>query len=93
MKNDVVPTKVILLLTLCILNVSVYGDRISNIFEKQVEVFPQERIHVHTDKSTYFVGEDIWFRVHLTDYYYRLPDTSSRYVYGELISPHNDIIN
>lgn len=93
MKRESFPKKVILLLTLCILNVSVYGDRISNIFEKQVEVFPQERIHVHTDKSTYFVGEDIWFRVHLTDYYYRLPDTSSRYVYGELISPHNDIIN
>lgn len=66
---------------------SVLIDSIKNNFRKQAQLFPQEKLYVQIDKPYYITGEDIWFRGHLTDALTLLPDTTSRYIYAELIDP------
>ncbi|MDR2562602.1 MAG: TonB-dependent receptor plug domain-containing protein [Prevotellaceae bacterium] len=53
---------------------------------KQISAFPQEKIHIHTDKSTYVSGEKIWYRAYLVDALLHVPKSLSRYVYVELVN-------
>ncbi len=66
-----------------------------NIFqrlENQLYVFPQEKIHLHTDRDYYVPGEKIWFKAYLTDAMTHQYPTSSRYMYVELISPVDTLV-
>ncbi|MDR2956362.1 MAG: TonB-dependent receptor plug domain-containing protein [Prevotella sp.] len=67
-------------------------DSITNNFLRQAISFPQEKIYVQIDKPFYITGEDIWFRAHLADALSNVPDTTSRYIYAELINPIDSII-
>ena len=58
-----------------------------SLFQKQLEVFPQEKIYVHTDKPYYISGEKIWFRAYIADAKSHEPVSVSRYVYVKLINP------
>ncbi len=66
-------------------------DSVKHSFLKQVQLYPQEKLYVQIDKPYYIVGEDIWFRAHLVDAFSMLPDTTSRYIYGELIDPLDSV--
>ena len=68
-------------------------DNIFQLFDKQLSVFPQEKIHVHTDRDMYVSGEKIQFKAYVTDALTHLYPTNSRYVYVELISPVDTLIN
>ena len=68
------------------------SDRLISRFEKQLEIFPQEKIYVHIDKPYYISGEKIWFRAYLADAKSHEPVTISRYVYIELINPLNAVV-
>jgi len=68
-------------------------QQIAANFETQLEVFPQEKIHLHTDRDFYVPGEKIWFRAYVTDAATLAPVTQSRYVYVELISPADTLIH
>ena len=61
-------------------------------FEKQLSLFPQEKIHLHTDKPYYLSGERIWFRAHVANAATHIPFPISRYVYVELINPLDSIV-
>ncbi|MDR1810141.1 MAG: TonB-dependent receptor plug domain-containing protein, partial [Prevotella sp.] len=61
-------------------------------FAKQLEAFPMEKIHVQTDKTYYMSGEDVWFRIFLVNAFSHLPDSTSRYVYAELINPVEELV-
>jgi len=67
-------------------------DTIKSRFIKQAILFPQEKIYIHVDKPYYISGETIWFRAHLVDAVSNIPDTTSRYVYTELINPHGIVV-
>lgn len=69
------------------------ADSIFMCFNKQLQMYPQEKLYVQTDKPYYLGGEDIWFRAYLSDYTSHIPDTTSRYVYTELIDPHGKVIS
>lgn len=69
------------------------ADSIIMCFNKQLQVYPQEKLYVQTDKPYYIGGEDIWFRAYLSDYTSHIPDTTSRYVYTELIDPLGKVIS
>ncbi len=56
---------------------------------RQISLFPQEKIHLHTDRSTFLTGDTVWFRAYVLNAYDHVPDTSSRFVYVELVSPLN----
>ena len=59
----------------------------------QIETYPQEKIHLHTDRDFYVTGEKIWFKAYLTDAATYLFPTNSRYVYAELIDSCDSLIN
>lgn len=67
-------------------------DSLISLFKNQLVTFPQEKIYLHIDKPYYIAGEQIWFRVYLTDASSHLPTTDSRYVYVELIDPLDSIV-
>ncbi|MDR2286011.1 MAG: TonB-dependent receptor plug domain-containing protein [Prevotellaceae bacterium] len=60
---------------------------------QQLKIFPQEKIHIHTDKSTYVAGEKIWYRAYVVDAILNRPSCASRYVYVELISPSGELVS
>ncbi|KAA6350125.1 hypothetical protein EZS27_002488 [termite gut metagenome] len=67
-------------------------DSIVSNFDKQIYAYPMEKIHVQTDKSHYLGGEDVWFRIFLVEALSHRPNTTSRYVYAELIDPLDAVI-
>ncbi|MDR2425188.1 MAG: TonB-dependent receptor plug domain-containing protein [Prevotellaceae bacterium] len=67
-------------------------DVIENSILKQLQVFPQEKIHLHTDKSTYVSGEKVWYRAYLVDALLHQHNSPSRYIYVELLSPAEELI-
>lgn len=71
----------------------VSGDSIQSLFLEQLALYPQEKIHVHTDKATFVSGETIWLRVHLVDALFLKQANASRYVYVELINPLADVVS
>ncbi|WP_147381175.1 hypothetical protein [Parabacteroides sp. AM08-6] len=70
----------------------VLPDSIAIRFNKQLQLYPQEKLYVQTDKPYYIGGEDLWFRAFLTDYTSNIPDTTSRYVYTELVDPMDSVL-
>jgi len=87
---------IIVLVTGCI--TALYGQEdatlnraIDNIF-KQLSIFPQEKIYLHTDKPYYINGEKIFFRAFLLDAFSNKQDTLSRYVYVELIDSKDLVV-
>ena len=66
-------------------------DSVVNNFTKQLSVFPQEKIYLHTDKPYYITGEKIFFRAFLLDAFYNRLEIQSRYVYVELINPADSV--
>ena len=67
-------------------------NRLLNRFRQQLEVFPQEKIYLHTDKPWYISGEQIYFRAHLADAATHIPVSYSRYVYVDLVNPSDSVV-
>ncbi|MDR0796000.1 MAG: carboxypeptidase-like regulatory domain-containing protein, partial [Tannerella sp.] len=68
-------------------------DQIVLHFDRQLSVFPQEKIHLHTDRDFYVPGEKIWFKAYVVDAHTHTSIDSSRYVYAELISPTDTLVS
>jgi hypothetical protein len=60
---------------------------------KQLVVFPQEKIHLHTDRSMYVPGEKIWFKAYVVDAFSHQSPTLSQYVYVELINASDSLVH
>jgi len=58
----------------------------------QLEVYPQEKIHLHTDRDFYVSGEKIWFKAYLVDATTHLYPTYS-HVYAELVDTHDSLVS
>ena len=67
-------------------------ERIRFFIDRQTMSFPQEKIHVHTDKSKYLAGETVWFRAFLADYNSNTPFVDSHYIYGDLYDPADSLV-
>jgi len=61
-------------------------DKIFKRFETQLNLFPQEKVYVQTDKPYYLAGEKIWFRAHVVDAASRTPNLTAGCVYVELFN-------
>ncbi len=57
----------------------------------QVYNYPQEKIHVMTDKPYYITGDTVWLRAFVVDAVTHRPVNASKFVYVELISPMNTV--
>lgn len=67
-------------------------DSIKSRFLQQVISFPQEKIYAQIDKNFYLSGETVWLRAYLADAMSHRPDTTSRYVYVELLNPYSQVV-
>jgi len=65
---------------------TISADSIRNSFIEQIQLLPQEKIYLHTDKSSYISGENLWFKAYLTYASAHFPSELSRFVYVELIN-------
>ena len=68
-------------------------EAIEKHFNAQLEAYPHEKLHLHTDRNIYIPGEKIWFKAYLVDAHSHLYPTFSRYVYVELISPADTLVS
>lgn len=60
---------------------------------KQLATYPQEKIHLHLDRSTYYPGDSIRFRAYMVHSTFHTPIHYSRYIYAELINPFDQIVS
>lgn len=83
------PQAIIILLCLITLNGQAQVDSSSD-----TRSFPllQEKLHVHTDRTFYTVGEMIWYKVYLFDAHSNLPVNSSKVAYIEMIGPEGKVV-
>lgn len=87
------------LLGICFVSQFSYGnsfsgapsDSLSQQFNTQAALFPQEKIYAQIDRSSYMAGDTIWLRPYLVNAQTHLPDAASNYVYAELINPLNKV--
>ena len=68
-------------------------DAIRDSINNQLWIFPQEKIHLHTDRAMYVPGEKIWFKAYLVDAMSHKSQTYSRYAYIELINSSDSLMH
>lgn len=68
-------------------------DSVQARIAEQVVLFPQEKLHLQTDRSTYVAGDQLWFRAFLVDATLHMPSYRSAYVDVELINPMDSVVN
>ena len=54
--------------------------------------FPQEKVHVFTDRGTYLVGDTIWLRAWVVDASTHQPVNVSRFLYVDLLAPNDSLM-
>ena len=90
-----------ILLFLSIIVISIFSfaerslspDSVSVRLWQQTCLFPNEKIHLHTDRSLYMGGDTLWFRAYLVNALDNKPEKTSRYVYAELVNPFGNVVN
>ena len=70
---------------------TVTQDAIQDSILTQLTLFPQEKLHLHTDRTVYVPGEKIWFKVYVADAATH-QSTYSQYAYVELINPSDSLV-
>ena len=68
------------------------SDSIKKAFADYMRHCPHEKVYVQTDCSTYMPGDTLWFRAHLVDALYLKQANASRYVYVELITDDDKLV-
>lgn len=67
-------------------------DSVAAWLWRQTCLFPNEKIHLHTDRSLYMGGDTLWFHAYLVNAIDNRPERSSRYIYTELVNPFNKVV-
>lgn len=73
-------------------SVRVGADSVSSRLERQLWLYPQEKVHVTTDQSRYVAGDTVWLRAWVVDASTHRQVTASRYVYLELSDPFGAVV-
>lgn len=68
-----------------------FPTQVSETFSRLFDQYPQEKVYLHTDKSVYAAGDNIWLKAYLADATYHVPNLLSKYVYVELVD-HQDSV-
>jgi len=71
----------------------IFSGKIEENLMTQLTVYPQEKIHLHTDRVFFVPGEKIWFKAYVVDASTHQYPTNSRYVYVELIDSRDSLVS
>jgi len=94
--------KIFLFICYCLLQTaSLFGQtddenryrKVEEHFLAQAEAFPQEKIHLHTDRDFYVPGEKILFKAYVSDAVTHQYPTYSNYMYAELIDTRDSLVS
>lgn len=69
-----------------------FEKRVIGNFLTLVRDLPQEKVYLHTDKSAYTVGEDVWFRAYGVHALLGTPEIPSRFIYVDLIDKRDSLV-
>jgi hypothetical protein len=83
--------KSIFFYTLLLVSFSVRAQRFDSVLNVLDTRFPQEKIHVHFDKSIYSPGETIWLKAYL--FAGSFPSGISKTVYAELLDEQGKLLD
>ncbi len=67
-------------------------EALAERIEQQRYDFPQEKIHVMTDRGSYLAGDTIWLRAWIVDAMTHQQVDASKFVYIELVSPTDSVL-
>ena len=67
-------------------------EAVQDSVNNQLALFPQEKMHVHTDRNLYVPGEKIWFKAYVVDALTHQSPTVSQYAYMELINSSDSLV-
>jgi TonB-dependent SusC/RagA subfamily outer membrane receptor len=67
-------------------------ESIQDSIDRQIAVYPHEKLHIHTDRDCYVPGEKIWFKAYPVDAITHQTPTKSRYIYVELINSSDTLV-
>lgn len=67
-------------------------EALAERIEQQRYEFPQEKIHVMTDRGSYLAGDTIWLRAWIVDAMTHQQVDASKFVYIELLSPTDSVL-
>ena len=74
---------------------SIKSENVSGLLKSRLDnqryEFPQEKIHLTTDRDNYMGGDTIWFRAFVVDAATLQQVAASKYIYVELRNPFNQI--
>lgn len=59
----------------------------------QLSVYPQEKVHLHIDRSAYLPGDTVRLRAYLTHATFHTETARSRYLLVEVVSPQDSLIS
>ena len=82
----------VLILLFAFRGTSNFGEQVVKNYMDYVHYIPHEKLYVHTDKNTYDVGENIWFRVYGVHALTHVPHIPSRFVYVELVDSRDSLV-
>ena len=85
-------TILLLALICCITAHAQLADSIAARMALQRYTFPQEKVHVMTDKPRYMAGDTIWLRAWVVDAATHQPVNASQFVYIELQNPLDTVV-
>lgn len=71
---------------------SVFEKRLIANFSGMVINMPQEKVYLHTDKSVYTVGENIWFRAYQVHATTHSPMLLSHYIYVDIVDKRDSLV-
>ena len=72
---------------------SISLDSIFSRMEQQAMLYPSEKVYLHTDRSVYMAGDDVWLRAYVVDAITHIPLKQSRYVYVALQNPFSEVVS
>nr|WP_294950085.1 hypothetical protein [uncultured Mucilaginibacter sp.] len=86
-KKTLSALKTILLAAVCLVAFTpqTRAQDVQQAFNNYAKKALQEKIYVHTDKSTYLAGEIIWFKIYCVDGMVNKPLTLSKVVYVDIL--------
>ena len=68
-----------------------FEETVGGLFKLQQHYFPQEKAYLHFDRNHYVAGDTLWFRGYVLNAASHRPDTLSRFLYVDLLSPTDSV--